>query len=124
MAKRIYIRKQGSSTYKDQILRQLQNEGDRLIQQMQNQFARELMKQIEQFTTSPSDTSERGSTNVFSNVMPMLSSAAARYLFRSKATVSSKESGRSAAARQLFRLSHSQAAAEANTALARAQKNS
>jgi hypothetical protein len=117
---------------KDQLLKQLQSEGEKILKQMASQFAEGLDKQIQDALqsslggwrgggsgngTSIGGFSIDGLGNIFSTAITYLAN-------RPHTTRSTRESTRSQAMANAFRLSNSQAAAEATAALGKADKNS
>ncbi len=121
MAKRIYMRSDRARGYSNQLLQQLQNEGNRLIQQMRDQFARELLQQVRKSETETAGSS--GADGASLSSFNALFSGALKFLSLGRSKTSAQETIRSSSTRQQFRLSQSQAAAEANAALVRGQKN-
>jgi hypothetical protein len=113
-----------TSQLRDQLIRQLEKEGEKLLKSLMSDFTRDLNGQMEtslkQLTQGLAGSGTAGNFN-WENTATSLFSTASAYLFsRPRTSTSSRESSRS----QQFRVSTNQAAAEMAQRLSRGEKNS
>lgn len=119
-----------TSALRDQFIRQLTNEANVLLLKLSGEFSETLQAQIAQATQAivAGDgqnvaANTTGAPGTIGSIGQLLATGARFLVSRPKTSRNSQESSRSIAATTQFRLSNAQAAAEAQSALNKGEKN-
>jgi hypothetical protein len=121
---RLFRRTRTSNQLRDQLLRQLENEGQKIIKQMASEFSSTLASESQRVIKDAIGSLRNGDAFSAQGAVNLLSSAVNYAVSRPRVSSSTRETERSQTAEQQFRLSRTQAAAEAAASLNQGNKNS
>lgn len=120
---RLFRRARTSGQLRDQLLRQLENEGEKLLKQMAAEFSQTLAGESQRVLKDVLSGMQSGEAFSSQGVSNILSTALNYVVSRPRISSATQESSRSKTTEQQFRLSRAQQASEAASLLAQGEKN-